>query len=158
MVYRSINVPTLPLVRDDLTILAQIIQARFDYYCKHASPFERDFVAKISTIVGLGFIPALVDGEAVATYQSQLNKFIQYRNFKERQGIIPALSLGIAEMVSLGAFLFRGLNYPTYYQYFALSTRELVNSTVSGLYANFGDAEKLKVERVLDTLFPKHQK
>lgn len=69
--------------------------------------------------MGLGFTAVLVDGDFIRAYQDHLRVFLSYHKFTENPERIAALSLAIAEMISLSAYLFRSLDYPEYYDYFA---------------------------------------
>jgi hypothetical protein len=136
-------VPVQPLSSNDISSLAQTFQVAFNYFCQHSSPFAQDYLRNLSTLVGLGFTAALVDGDCVSAYDSDLKVFIAHRNFKACPEIIANLSLAIANMVSWATKLFGVLDYPRYYEDFALSVKNTVGGQISNLYGNPKETERL---------------
>jgi hypothetical protein len=136
-------VPAQPLSSNDISSLTQTFQVAFNYFCEHSSPFDQDYLKDLSTMVGLGFTAALADGDCISAYDNNLKIFIAHRNFKAHPEIIANLSLAIANMVSWATKLFRVLDYPRYYEDFALSVKNTVGGQISNLYRNPKETERL---------------
>lgn len=84
-----------------------------------SQPFSTRLYEKIVYGSRVRFTAVLVDEDLLSVYQRHLRLFLDHRHFDEHPGMIRALSLATAEMVSLGGYLFRVLNYPGYYNDFA---------------------------------------
>lgn len=149
------SVSALPLSRNDVSCLAQPFQLAFNYFCTHNSPLYEDYVKRLGVVVGLGFTAVLVDGTFLQNYQLQLQIFLDHVDFKSHPQRTVALSLAMAEMVNLGAYLFRVLGYPGYYDYFAAAVEKVVGSSLSGIYGNLEENRWLRVQQLLETILPK---
>lgn len=149
------SVPALPLSRNDVSCLAQTIHVAFEYFCTHNSPFCEDYTKTLSVIVGLGFTIVLVDGDFIPTYQDHLQVFLSYRKFTEHPERLVALSLAIAEMISLSAYLFCLFDYPGYYDYFAEAVEKAVNGSLSGIHGSLEKNQRSRIKAVLAIIAPK---
>jgi hypothetical protein len=139
------------LTDNDITSLAQIFDTSLQYYCKHISPLESEYVKKLSTIMGLGFTTVLVDGDLLVIYESRLQTFIRYRNFKTQSGCTEMLSRAIAEVISIAAGLFRLLGHQQYYDTFVATVENVATHVV------VQESGKLvEAKRLLQLLFQKH--
>jgi hypothetical protein len=136
-------VPAQPLSSNDISSLAQTFQVAFNYFCEHSSPFDQDYLKDLSTMVGLGFTATLADGDCISAYDNNLKVFIAHRHFKAHPEIIANLSLAIANMVSWATRLFGVLDYPRYYEDFALSVKNTVGGQISNLYRNPKETKRL---------------
>jgi hypothetical protein len=145
------SVAALPLSSNDITHLAQIIEAILQYYCTNASPFEKDYVKEISTLMGLGFTAIMVDGDLLSIYQPHFNTFLRYSHFKKHPSYLGVLSRAIAELTAGSAHLFRSLGYPAYHEHFMVAVKNTVNNIVVHL---MGKAEESK--RLTKILCQKH--
>jgi hypothetical protein len=109
MVSASLNATDLS--SNDILSLAQIFAASLQFYSKNNSPLDRDYIAKLNTIVGLGFTAVMVDGGLLSTYQLYLSTFLSNIR-KEKTGDIHALSLAVAKMAEGAVDFFRRIRYP----------------------------------------------
>ncbi len=145
-------VPAQPFSSNDISSLTKTFQIAFHYYCHHNSPFAQDYLKELSTLVGLGFTAVLVDGDCICAYDHYLKTFLAYRNFKAHPEALEILSSAVANMVSWAAQLFRLLDYPGYYDDFAASLEKTVGGTISHLYGN-----PEETERLLNVILPKRR-
>ena len=148
-------VTTSVLSRNDISSLAKLLEIPFHYYDQHHGPLQQDYLNKLSTIVGLGFVAALVDGNTVTVYKNYLNVYQQQRDFKHRPEAIAQLATAIATMINWAAFLFRCLNYPGYYVYFAQLLEAIIKSISLGTYGKLAVGQKAEAGRLLQLIVPK---
>lgn len=136
-------VPALPFSHNDISSLAQTFKIAFNYFCDHSSPFVTEYLRELNTLVGLGFTAALVDGDSISVFDNDLKIFLTYRNFKAHPEAIESLSSAVANLLCWSTQLFRILNYPRYYEEFAQAVKKTISGTVSSLYGNPGESQRL---------------
>lgn len=130
------------LTDSDIASLTKIFNITLQYYCEHVSPLEDEYVKRLSTIMGLGFTTVLVDGGLLVIYESRLQTFIRYRNFKAHSGYTEMLSRAIAEMIDVAVYLFR-LRNQQYYDQFAAAVKSALTHVVVHEAGKTADAERL---------------
>ena len=119
-----------PLSDNDIRILADIFHSVFKYFCGNGfSPFEREYLRDVLTLVGLSFTALLVDGSLLVTYETRLQTIIRYREFKEHQEYLHMFSRAIAEIIAGGTFVFEFVKYPNYHEEFL----RLIHTTVNDI-------------------------
>ncbi len=117
----------LPLSGNDIYRLAQIFHASFKRYCDLCDPNEKDYLREISALVGLSFTAILTDGRLLCIYESRLQTFIRYREFKEHPEYLQMFSRAIAEIVAGGAYVFSFVKYPVYHEEFCRLLRKALS-------------------------------
>jgi hypothetical protein len=134
---------TLRLSRNDISSLACIFDVNFRHFCANNSPFAIDYLNELKTIAGLGFTAVLLDGSFIATYHEKLNIFLQYLDFRKHENSLQLLSSNIAEMVDVSADVFRFIQYPRFYEDFAVALRKALGRIGTQLSGKDSEAERL---------------
>ena len=121
-----------PLSRNDIPIIAQIFQVNFDYYIHHNTPFFRDYLKALKTVIGLGFTAVLVDEMLVCSYQIYLDPVMVHGkgDFKSNQEYKVMIAQHVSEMVRISTISFQALRYPDYYENFLEALRYLITRLI----------------------------
>jgi hypothetical protein len=108
------------LSRNDLSLIASLLEESFDYYLNHNSPFFVDYLRALRTLVGLGYTAVLADNALLSIYQRHLDGFHgqQNGNFREREGAKTFIAKSVSEMISVAITSFSALEHPRYYHDF----------------------------------------
>ena len=132
------------LSRNDLAIIASLLEQSFDYYLTNNSPFFSDYLRSLRTLIGLGYTAALADRSLLSIYQVYLNNFIKHKegDFREALGAKTSIAQSTAEMVGTAVISFNALRHPRYYGDF-LQALKYILTRVPRLTNNTGDAERI---------------
>jgi hypothetical protein len=142
--------------RGNVQELAKIFEYVFYYFCGHNSPFAEDYLARLKTILGLGFTSVLVDEIFLSTYQRKMDVFLRYCDFKKHQNNLVELSIVIAEMIDLAFSAFHSIGCPPYYQNFVTTINRLLNRIEVYLPKNNSDCYKLLQSLQKDFVYGKN--
>jgi len=113
----NIRLTVQPLSRNDISIIASLLEQSFDYYLNHNSPFFSDYLCSLRTLVGLGFTAVLADRSLLSIYQGYLSNFIGQKegDFREARSATKHIAQSTAEMVGTAVISFKALRHPRYY-------------------------------------------
>ena len=135
-----------PLFRNDIFIIAQIIEHSLDYYHSPHSPLVSDYLQALRTLVGLGYTAVLADGYLRHAFEPYLARFLAaeeeinvHPKSKERMG------RSAAKMVHIATLSFYKLKFTPHYTLFIALLRQTL-SQVPGL------GREEEVERILNHL------
>lgn len=134
------------LSNNDIASLANIIEANLKYYHAHASPFKEDYLKKLRTVVGLGFLVILVDGGLISIYRPHLDIFLKNTSDVPDFSDLSLYCISIAEMIVLAASRFKTLEYPNYYRDFLGHLGQIVKNIPTDL-AGKGKVAKELLEK-----------
>lgn len=129
------------LFDQDISSLAQVLEANLQYCFDRRSIFEKEYIAEIKIAVGLGCIAALASGDSA--YIRQLNAFLQCYNFKHRKEMLPAFCSHAAGMMKLAHELFPGAGCPGYHQDFSALMIRILGNVRSALAGEGKEADRL---------------
>ncbi|MBY0544734.1 MAG: hypothetical protein K2Q14_04210 [Gammaproteobacteria bacterium] len=138
-----------PLSRNDISILAQLLEISFDYYIARDSPFFPDYLKSLRTLVGLGLTSVLVvDKGSLCVYQYYFERFMAQKNgdFRTYPHAKTIIAQYTAEMVGTAAICFSALRCPRYYQDFITALYHVIAKV-----AQFTDRSS-EVEHILSKL------
>ena len=133
-----------PLSRNDISIIAKLLEQSFDYYLNHISPFYSDYLCSLRTVVGLGYTAVLTDTFKLSTYQRYLNCFIEQKkgDFRKAEGAKKLIAQVTAEMVGTAVSSFKVLRYPLYYGEFVKALHHTI-ATVPRLTIANNEADRI---------------
>lgn len=131
------------LFDQDISSLAQVLEANLQYCFDHRSIFEEEYIMEIKIAVGLGCIAALVSGYSACSYVRQLNAFLQRYDFKYRKEALPSFCSHAACMMKLAHELFSGAGCPKYRQDFSALMVKILGNVRSTLAGKGEEADRL---------------
>lgn len=130
------SVACFELSDNDVQSLAQIVVCKLEYYKKHTSPFQKDYVHYLRTVVGLGFTAALAS-ERDCLCKRYLDIFVS--NDICNEGSFLYIANAIAKIIQIALVSFRSLDVPQYFESFAQAAKKILNTVV--LYEEHYDQE-----------------
>ena len=122
MVHKSLA--GVPLSSNDISSLTKLFTVGLGYYQDHCSPFEKDYLKKLSAIMGLGFTAILMDGDLLTIHQSHLMTFIRYLEDDDKKNW-SALAYPLANIINGAVFVFQ-FEKPAFYSIFQQIVKEVL--------------------------------
>ena len=136
----------VPLLRNDLRIVARIFEQTLDYYQNHSSLLVSEYLQELRTLIGHGFTAALAEGHLLHVYQPQLACFMAAQEeLNTNQQAKRRMAQSTAELVHVATLCFYKLKFPPYYHNFLALLRHTLSQVPGVGWEN-------EVERLLKHL------
>src|SRR5271167_3873685 len=97
----NVSLAISPLSRNDIPIIANLLERSFDYFIDHYSSYFYEYLKSLRTVAGLGLTAALVDRDLLCIYQRYLKQLLAHKegNFRESVGAKTSIAQCLSEMI-----------------------------------------------------------